>query len=190
MLTEWDRWFPGSEPIAHELKWAVPERWVRFHSLPGSKRYPEDEDEYAMVLERHNTILGELTRPGTEVVLLTTGYSETPLPIRSYDELLSLDPEASPWRTVAMHERDSNWSDTTYWHIDASRSDWQPGRFDPLVRLIADDVIANVMIVAPDCRWLLHPYDGGMDLIVESSAERDRLKDKYSGWLSNSPGGL
>ena len=35
-------------------------RWVRFHSLPGSKRYAENEAEYACVLSRHNVVIGEL----------------------------------------------------------------------------------------------------------------------------------
>jgi hypothetical protein len=35
------------------------DRWGRFHSLPGSKRYAESEVEYAIVLDRYNTILDE-----------------------------------------------------------------------------------------------------------------------------------
>ncbi|MER5937579.1 hypothetical protein ABT121_09705 [Streptomyces sp. NPDC001928] len=41
-----------------------------FHSLPGSKRYPESEDEYAIVLDRYNTILDELFA-GTDVFVVT-----------------------------------------------------------------------------------------------------------------------
>jgi hypothetical protein len=180
----------GCEPIAYHMRDAFPGRWVRFHSLPGSKRYPEDAAEYATVLERHNVILGELVRPGATVVLLTTGYSDSPAPIRSDVELMTLDPDASHWRTVAMHEVDASFGGSSHFHVYASKRQWHPGAFDPLVMLIADDVIANVMIVAPDCRWLLQPYDGGMDVIAESSAGRDRLKDSDSGWLSTSPGGL
>ena len=73
-----------------------------------------------------------------------------------------------------MHELDADFNHPSYWHVFASEREWRPGIFDPLVRLIADDVVANVMIVAPDCGWLLHPYDGGMDVIAESQAERDR----------------
>lgn len=36
------------------------DRWVRFHSLPGSQRYPGSADEYAEILDRHVTVLGEL----------------------------------------------------------------------------------------------------------------------------------
>jgi hypothetical protein len=40
------------------------------------------------------------------------------------------------------------------------------------------------MIAALDCRWVLHPYDGGMDLLVESKAERDSLAGRYAEWLA------
>jgi hypothetical protein len=190
MLTDWCRWFPDCEPLAHHLRVAFPDRWVRFHSLPGSKRYPEDEDEYATVMERHNRILGELIHPGQTVVLLSTGYSETPTPVRSQPEWQTLDPGAVPWRTVAMHEVSADFAVPNYWHVFASERAWLPGVFDLLIRLVADDVVTNVMIVAPDCRWLLHPYDGGMDVIAESRVIRDRIKAAYTGWLSARPDGL
>src|SRR5262249_14248624 len=73
-------------------------------------RYPEDEAEYAEILARHNAILGELPRPGAEVVLVTTGYSDSPEPTRSYRELAAIDPDGVPWRTVAMRRIDE-WFD-------------------------------------------------------------------------------
>jgi hypothetical protein len=36
------------------------DRWVRFHSLPESKRYPDSQAEYAIELDRHYTVLSEL----------------------------------------------------------------------------------------------------------------------------------
>jgi len=174
MVTDWQRWFPNCETVAHHLRVAFPERWVRFHSLPGSKRYPEDEAEYATVLERHHYILSDLAHNGETVALLTTGYSETEEPVRSETELLELDPHAVPWRTFAIYQKDANFCEPNFWHVFVSKWHWSLGTFHPLVRLIADTVLANIMIVALDCRWLLHPYDGGMDVIVESSAARGR----------------
>src|SRR5205814_2205884 len=74
MLDDWQDRFSGCEPLAHEMRVALRPRWVRFHSLPESKRYPEDEVEYESVLHRHNCILGELLVAERGVVLLTTGY--------------------------------------------------------------------------------------------------------------------
>jgi hypothetical protein len=157
---------------------------VRFHSLPGSKRYAFEEDEYATLLERHNRILGELAQPGEAVILLSTGYSaESPEPSEPYPEVCALDPGAALWRTIAMHVVENDPEHPNYWHVFASRREWWPGVFDPLVRLVADDEVADIMMVDPDCRWLLHPYDGGMDVIAESPEERDRLKAGYPEWL-------
>jgi hypothetical protein len=189
MLPDWQRCFPDCPPLAHHLRIRFADCWVRFHSLPGSKRYPEAAAEYATILERHNRILGELARPGQLVVLLTTGYSESREPVRPEPQLQALDPGAVPWRTVAMHETDG-FPDPSYWHVFASEREWRPGGFDAIIRLIADEVLVNVMMVAPDCRWLLHPYDGGMDVFTESPAARDQLKAVHSEWLSARRDGL
>ncbi len=187
----WEQQFPDCEPIAHHLGMAFPDRWVRFHSLPGSKRYPENEAEYATVLNRHNRILAELTGSERGVVLLSTGYSESANPVRPQPELERLDPKAMPWRSVPMHELEEAFAATScYWHVFASVWEWHQGLFDPIVRLVADDLLANIMIVNPACRWILHPYDGGMDVIAESSVARDRLKSSYYNWLSARLDGL
>ncbi|GHE33827.1 hypothetical protein CP980_12775 [Streptomyces vinaceus] len=52
------------------LKTAYSDRWVRFHSLPEPKRYAADEEEYAIVLDRYNTVLDELFAGG-EVYVVT-----------------------------------------------------------------------------------------------------------------------
>jgi hypothetical protein len=190
MLADWDRCFPNCEPLGHHLRVAFPERWVRFHSLPESKRYPEDETEYAEVLERHNAILRALAQPASQVVLVTTGYSGSPEPLRSYPAVVAFDPSAVPWRSVAMHRVEEGFDEPSYWHLFASAWDWRPGAFDPLVRLVADDAVANVLMVAPDCRWVLHPYDGGMDVIAESPEARQSLRAEHSAWLSARGDGL
>jgi hypothetical protein len=190
MLNQWNSRFSGCEPVAHRLRTAFPDRWVRFHSLPGSKRYPEDESEYAKVLYRHNHILGQLVGPRRQVVLLTTGYSGSTEPACLQPESPSPGRDAVFWRTIPMHELEGNSTEPNYWHVFACVREWRRGLFDPIVRLVADDVLSNVMIVAPDCRWVLHPYDGGMDVIMESSAARDLLKSSNSEWLSPHPSGM
>jgi hypothetical protein len=59
-----------------------------------------------------------------------------------------------------------------------------------LLRRVADDVITNVVPADTGLGWLYHPYDGGMDVIMSSSAERDALRDRHRDWLSGHPGGL
>ena len=190
MRASWRRRFPGCEPVAHTMRRAFPNRWVRFHSLPGSQRYPDNEAEFATLLARHNLVLGSLTHAGETLALLTTGYSRTAEPVRDNDVLLAVDPDAVPWRTVAIHEHDTNFAERSFWHVFASRRPWFPGGFDPVVRLVAGGGLSNVMIVPLDCRWLLHPYDGGMDVILDTGAARDALAASFPEWLSGRADGL
>lgn len=187
-LACWEQHFPDCAPVAHWLKAAFPERWVRFHSLTGSKRYPDNEAEYATVLERHNHILADLTGSERSVVLLSPGASASPNPVRA-PEWEALDPEAVLWRSVPMHELEEGWDEPHFLQVFASIWEWRWGLFDPIVRLVADDVLWNVMVVNAECRWLLHPYDGGMDVIAESSVARDQIKSSHLNWLSPRPDG-
>jgi hypothetical protein len=50
--------------------------------------------------------------------------------------------------------------------------------------------VNNVLVVATDCRWVLHPYDGGMDVILESPGARDALRARFRDWLSKHSEGL
>ncbi len=190
MLELWDKYFPNCEPIAPLMREKFSDRWVRFHSLPDSKRYAENEAEYVTVLDRHNHVLGELAKDGEYVALLTADYSSSENPIRSNVKLVELDPGALPWRSIPFHEFEDDFSKKNYWHVFVSQQCWTPGRFDGLIRLVADDFFANIMIVPLDCKWLLHPYDGGMDVILESIEVRNLLRAQFSEWLSVHPSGL
>lgn len=85
---------------------------------------------------------------------------------------------------------DGTLTEPNYWHVFASEWEWRPGVLDPILRLVADDVIRNVMVSDPDCRWLHHPYDGGMDVILGSADARDQLRSSHADWLSSRSDGL
>nr|WP_156809766.1 hypothetical protein [Riemerella columbina] len=70
--------------------------------------------------------------------------------------------------------------ETTEWHRDEKNE---------LLRAIADDTV-RAMWVCPFKNILIAPYDGGMDIIVPSTQQRDRLKNKYKDWLSHREDGL
>ena len=56
----WQERMGKRTPLAHEFVTEHRERWVRFHSLPESKRYASDQAERRTILERHYTVFGEL----------------------------------------------------------------------------------------------------------------------------------
>lgn len=75
-LTElWQQRWPSCPPVGYKLRDPYQDVWVRFHSLPESKRYAEDESEYTVVLERYNTVLDELFA-GADVYVITPALDD------------------------------------------------------------------------------------------------------------------
>ena len=89
----WAARWPTTAPVGHLLRDQHRDRWVRFHSLPESKRYPDSEDEYATVLARHHAVLDELGLHGRCYVLS----------MLFADELMPPPPAESTLLTHAVH---------------------------------------------------------------------------------------
>lgn len=185
-----ERW-PSGPPVAHTFRSTYADRWVRFHSLPGSKRYPEFEDEYAIVLHRYNTVLDELFA-GAEVFVVTLDWywSDTPTePTRHPEPRRTLHPGGVHWWTES-DEDDPDPELHTRTRFYADRRPWQHGCVDRLLRAVADETLVEVFITDTGLQRIHHPYDGGADVILTTPAERDRLRAKHADWLSGQPSGL
>jgi hypothetical protein len=191
-LTEqWTGAWGTCRPVAHELRSFLPDRWVRFHSLPGSKRYPGNEHEYAEVLRRHRTVLGELLDgDGGEdgLVILTVSWSGSSEPEPRTAELSAVTPGALYWTSVLTDASEPG--EQTWTHLWASRASLHSEELPALLRLVADDKTAGVIITFTGMRWLYHPYDGGADVIAATSAARDELRAAHTDWLSVHSAGL
>ncbi|TQJ89618.1 hypothetical protein [Streptomyces sp. SLBN-31] len=184
----WRRRFPKGPPVAHELRAGHSDRWVRFHSLPGSKRYPETEDEYAIVLHRYNTLLDELFE-GTDVYVITVAWSWDPDGTELPPRRAEVHPEGSRWTTL-VYEDDPDPELHSYTHLYADLRPWRPGTVDTILREVADDVLSGVIITDSGLSRLHLPYDGGADVIAAGPEERDRLRDRHREWLPRNPAGL
>jgi hypothetical protein len=187
--TVWALNFGDAEPVAHLLRDRFNARWVRFHSLPESKRYPDTEEEMRMVLSRHNVVLSRLAHHDDALALLGTGYSDVASPTCSELAIHKAIAEEAPWRSVPMHEIEEDYEDPNYWHVFSASIPWFEGALDVAFRMVAVEAVANVMVLSPR-GWLYHPYDGGADVILPSTNERDRLAKEFSAWLSPHPLGL
>jgi hypothetical protein len=167
--------------LSYELR-DVRERWVRFHALPGSTRYPDTEAEYAIVLARRNAVLSELVT-GTELLIITTGGSSTPQPQGQCrpEEIVAAQPHSTYWTSVCTDDEPGH----EYWiHLYVGLALWSPGSLDELLRQVADGVIYDVVVTDVDLRWLYHPYDGGMDVMLPSTVDRDLMCEQRRDWLS------
>ena len=183
----WREAWPGCPPIGHLLRQRVPDRWVRFHSLPLGKRYPVSAGEYHEVLMRYNTVLAAVLEENdcTAIYLVTVEYGRGDLAEGTEPIHVGLHPNASPW----MHAVDPLDSEVAY-DLHISRERFTLGGLDELLRYVAGDQTSEVVIADVALRWLFHPYDGGMDVIAPSVQQRDHLAARFCTWLSDRPDGL
>jgi len=185
----WEQHYPECPPIGHYLREAYADTWFRIHSLPDSKRYPETAEEYREVLRRHNALLMDLIGKGSRYVLITTGYSESPKPLQTYQQLSFLVSDSRRLFSVPKHELEGD-PEPYYWHFFMANRTWREHSQVELLKLIADNVISDVLMVGLEPPCIYHPYDGGADVFVASTSIRDRKKEKYASWLSKHPEGL
>ncbi|WP_425246288.1 DUF3885 domain-containing protein [Streptomyces sp. NEAU-NA10] len=185
----WRESHPSGPPVAHTFRTRYADRWVRFHSLPDSKRYPESGDEYAIVLDRYNTILDELFA-GTDVFVVTMDWSNTPTGPAGYPTpRQTLHPDGIRWWTESEQD-DPDPEFHTHTRLYADRRRWNRGCLDGLLRAVADEALVEVFVADTELRRIHHPYDGGADVILATPAERDRVRDQHTDWLSSHPAGL
>jgi hypothetical protein len=146
----WQARWPQVVPISHLLK-EENDRWVRFHSLPGSKRYADTPAEYATILHRHNTVLDELGAHTGNLHVITVEVAFTPVPRPRHPVLDVLLPDAECWTVLSWPDLDPV---LAFAHAYVNRISWQPGRLDGLLRGVADDEMAHLIIAAYDLAWL------------------------------------
>ncbi|WP_340698033.1 DUF3885 domain-containing protein [Cellulosimicrobium funkei] len=184
-LTElWEHRWPGVEPLGHVLRVEHPDRWVRFHSLPESKRCAENATDDEEIVRRHRTVLHELlgsadSRAFHGVYVVGVDWDWRDLAAGWTKRRL---PGAWPWRSSTP---DGDDAPQYFWAV----SDRSPQEIDALLLGAADDQ-CHIVIGAHDLSWLYCPYDGGADVLLPTESERDTLRERRTDWLSPHPGGL
>ena len=184
----WDLNYPESNQIGHELKSVYPKRWLRIHSLPESKRYAESEDEYQIVLNRQNKLISELIGENTEIIIVSGQY-ETELTDKISTELSEYG-EFKKSRTIELHKTyPEEYEDDFFYNVYFKPDTWRINSHNRLLKNIADDEF-RAMFVCPKKNCIVSPYDGGIDIIVDTQEKRDELKTKYKDWLSEREDGM
>jgi hypothetical protein len=176
------RWFQHpfcqAFPLSHLMRSEFPEYWLRIHSLPESKRYPEDEAERQIVLDRYarfgTALLGERA-PCLVIESRFNGYERT-------EELM---PGLS-WTPI--HRVDE--SDEDFYDSWMAQTIWDAAKFRALLLAIADDQEQNVAFVSEVTDCVFIPYDGGSDGFSFDTALLQRLRDEFAPWRSAHPLGL
>ncbi len=181
----WRSQFSGCDPLAHELKHQFSSRWVRFHSLPESRRYAQDENDYLEILNRQNSLLTDLCEPEENLIVVLPEYADKASPNRPEKVAANLLPETVYWTSIDQTDNDG-----LYFHLHVSHIQQNTDELEALLRCVADDEVRNVMLLCLSSASVFHPYDGGVDIIVPTTELRDALKARYRRWLSGRPNGL
>ncbi|MCU4157452.1 hypothetical protein J1N10_15855 [Carboxylicivirga sp. A043] len=184
----WQKEYPNSFPIRHELKWIYENRWFRIHSLPESKRYAETEDEYKIILDRQNQLIEDLIGEKTEFVIVYGLYSNHLTNDKPTDQ--TDFGEFNKALTINLtKERPEEYEDEMYFDIFIRVEKWQSDNKNEMLRAIADDEF-HAMFICPAKHCIVAPYDGGIDIIMDSTVSRDKLKLRYKDWISEREDGL
>lgn len=158
-------WSPSdAPPLGTDLRTAYPGEWVRFHTLPLGERIAATDEQRAEQLHRYVTVLGALN--GLALVL-TVGWGGTQ----------EVDIPATLWRKVPGYPTTDVYASA----VDTTED------LVPLLRQVARDEAHDVIIGSADLRWMLHPYDGGMDVVGDFPST---LAQRFREWLSPRDDGL
>ncbi|CAM4036938.1 MULTISPECIES: DUF3885 domain-containing protein [Tsukamurella] len=180
----WTRRFGGTPLRAIDLRYVDRSKWVRLHSLPESKRYAESEAEYMELLRRYFAILDEL-RGNEQILTVVTcsfSFSRSQRPVRRNSVLAGLLPRPRYWRSVS--EGEDEHEEQAWVHLYVHRVHREAPALRELFRAAADERAVDVIVTGSEVTWVLHPYDGGSDLILPTPVERDRVSELFVDWRS------
>lgn len=167
-------------PLGHILRVEYPGRWLRIYSLPDEKRYADTPIEYSTLLTRHNAVATAVLGIGAKCLLIV-GRPEGDPQWQSERQTLPGIKET----TFALFQSVSDEDEPvqTAMNFWCAPVRWHPERFDELLRAVADDEEEFIVFASLQSGEIYAPYDGGADLILQSSTRCDELKQKFGAWL-------
>lgn len=189
----WSRHYPDVEPVGYELRRAGVRNWVRFHSLPGSRRYPDTEAEWDVLLARQNELAAAVLGENRDCWLVQSHWEPDP----EFPDI-ALQDGNDPFRATAEYGlssalvtlREPGTEFERRWEAFAGLTAWASGRFDGLLRDIADEQAGPTLWCSSESGAVFAPYDGGVDLFLPDKSRVRELKAKHSAWHSAHPAGL
>jgi hypothetical protein len=167
--------FPSTAPAGFLWRVAFPDRWLRIHSLPESKRYSETESERAEILRRHNAVASYMLGEGSDCILFLARFGQ--------DKLWPAEPDiplnAGRPEYVQTYENDGD-----EWQFFSTPVVWRSEQFNDLILASADDATGPIFFANKILGAAYAPYDGGADLFFPNPSNVEEAKRKFGSWLS------
>ena len=180
LTTTWNATWPQTPPIAFLLRDLHPDLWVRFHSLPESKRYADTDGERGILLWRHHAVLQKL---GLSSRCFVIARFASDLPRRRRAPV-----EYANWQTIDGGGDDDYFAEPAPLYV--ALLTYPSTEVADVLMAVAEEYLLDVILAPNDLRWLYSPYDGGADVIASSTTHRDQLRASFESWLSPHPEGL
>ncbi len=170
------------------------DEWVRFHSFRNLQRYPHDAADRRQLLRRHDRAIRTLRRQfgGGRLIGLAVGIAPwqgidadgRPVTVHHVPDVL---PGLRHMFNTFDHPYDG--SSGAFGELYATDQLTMRGLRRELLRqtLVFDSDIA---VIDETARWVYAPYDGGADVLLTSSRDRDLLRRQHADWLSPLRSGL
>jgi hypothetical protein len=188
----WTLNYPDTVPISHLFKHDYSDRCFRIHSLPESKRYADNENEWEILLSRQNEIITDLFGLETPILIVTGEYNwgdNRQIHVTDEEEIFKpfsfvlLD-------TIELNKIDAEQYDEPDIYRPAfAQTIWKPNYHNKLLREIANDN-TRAFFISFDKNAIVAPYDGGVDIVFNDSSTKEHYKNKYKQWLSEREDGL
>lgn len=189
----WAKNFSKTPPINHLFKQNLKERWLRIYSLPDAKRYANTPEEWAILLERQNTLFVDLMPCDAKICIVSGIFSNEntvfekevfgTLPYHKTLNFKALD-------ALDMHAVSGDWYDEGMKFTPCFAEEiYAPHKFDSILKSIANDEW-RLFFLDPKTHTIIAPYDGGVDIILGEKYPLSIFTKKYENWLSKREDGL
>ncbi len=181
IFKQWASSFGTALPAGFLLRASCPDVWLRIHSLPESKRYPECQTDHQEVLQRYNLAANQVLGEASQCMLFITRFGE----LSTWNEK-----DETPLGGKHPKLAFSHGVDDDAIHFFALPVCWRANKFNELLTATANDQTGPILFANLSRKTAFAPYDGGADLFFQSESERNLARTSWSSWLSKRPDGL
>lgn len=173
-----DPGFADSYPVPFLMRDTHRDSWFRIHSLPESKRYPDSEKDWQILLDRHRQLSDAVLGKGSHCRVHYSLFVD-----RGFPE--ELEPSLD-WGDVVETPLDEE----TRVFTRSAETRWDFDTFQPWIRLRSEDQLAWISFHSLSTDRLYCPYDGGADIFSADKAGLSAIRKQFSDWKSSHPEGL
>lgn len=196
-MQRWQEHFGNVPLISFCFRTQLASRWMRIHSLPEAKRYPETSEEWEMLLLRQNTLLHKiLCGKNDNEARFYMVYGEYALKKNAQDSFDEAKTETlktcdfTPLEAIDLfQEFPQIFAEGQIMIPKWSEMTWKPHQFDSILQETARGEI-KPFFVSFATASICAPYEGGIDCILATENDMQNCNAEFQSWLSPFSSGL